>query len=324
MAVYTHITAEQLSGFLAGYNLGTLVSFEGIAQGVGNTNYHVFTDRGRYILTLFEERRVKAEDLPFFFAFSDHLAQRGILTPQALPDKDGKSFGTLAERAATFLNFLPGKDVPKAKLTPDHCASFGEGLARMHRAAGGFKLKRKNSMGPERWRALSDKTAGGADGFETGLRAFISEELETLSAAWPGTKEAPIPLGTIHADMFPDNIFFLDGRMNAVIDFYFSCTDFYAYDLAISINAWCFTPDHRFSPERYAALMNSYLAVRGLSAEEKRLLPLLCRGAALRILLSRLEEYLEHDPQKTLMIPHDPGEYLTKLRFHQQEGLPGV
>jgi homoserine kinase type II len=324
MAVYTHITAAQLSDFLKGYDLGTLVSFEGIAQGVSNTNYHVFTDQGRFILTLFEERRVKAEDLPFFFAFSDHLSQRGIQTPRALPDKNGRSFGMLAERAATFLNFLPGKDIPKVQLTADHCASFGEGLARMHLASEGFDLKRKNSMGPERWQTLAEKTAGGADRFEPGLRAFIAEELQMLMASWPMMEEAPIPVGAIHADLFPDNIFFLDGRMNAVIDFYFSCTDFYAYDLAISINAWCFTPDHRFSPERYRALMGSYLGVRALSDEERRLLPLLCRGAALRILLSRLEETLEHDPEKTLMIPHDPGEYLTKLRFHQVEGLPRV
>ncbi len=324
MAVYTHITAAQLSGFLGGYDLGRLESFEGIAQGVSNTNYHVFTDQGRYILTLFEERRVKAHDLPFFFAFSEHLSQRGIQTPRALPDRNGQSFGTLAERAATFLNFLPGRDIPKAQLTPDHCASFGEGLGRMHLAAEGFTLKRKNSMGPERWQAMAEKTEGGADRFEPGLREYIAEELQTLLASWPTIEGAPIPAGTIHADMFPDNIFFLDGRMNAVIDFYFSCTDFYAYDLAISINAWCFGPDHRFSPERYRALMHSYLGLRELSIEERRLLPLFCRGAALRILLSRLEEYLEHDPEKTLMIPHDPGEYLTKLRFHQGEGLPRV
>ncbi|MCB1838988.1 MAG: homoserine kinase [Alphaproteobacteria bacterium] len=324
MAVYTHITAPELSAFLEGYDLGTLVSFEGIAQGVSNTNYHVFTDKGRYILTLFEERRVKAEDLPFFFAFSEHLSQKGIQTPRALPDQQGRSFGTLANRAATFLSFLQGKDIPKAELTADHCGSFGEGLARMHRAAEGFSMTRKNSMGPERWKALAEKTESGADRFRDGLRQVVADELEALLSAWPDMDRSPVPVGTIHADMFPDNIFFVDGKMSAVIDFYFSCTDFYAYDLAISINAWCFDMQHGFSPKRYEAMMDSYHSVRPLSEEEKRMLPLFCRGAALRILLSRLEEFLEHDPENTLMIPHDPGEYLTKLQFHQKEGLPGV
>ncbi len=322
MAVYTHITAGQLSDFLGLYDLGTLVSFEGIAQGVSNTNYHVFTDRGRFILTMFEERRVNEADLPFFFAFSDHLSHAGIQTPRALPDRAGRNIGRLAGRPAVLLNFLEGKDIPKAELTPAHCGSFGAGLARMHRAADGFGMTRTNSMGPEKWRVLADKTAGGADGFHAGLRTIIADELAALLAVWPG-QDRGVPSGTVHADAFPDNVFFIDGEMSAVIDFYFSCTDFYAYDLAISINAWCFAPDHTFSPERYSAFMQAYQSVRPLSADEAEFLPLFCRGAALRILLSRLEEYLEHDTS-TLMVPHDPGEYLTKLLFHKQEGLPRV
>ncbi|MCL4677257.1 MAG: homoserine kinase [Alphaproteobacteria bacterium] len=322
MAVYTHITAEQLSDFLGLYDLGTLVSFEGIAQGVSNTNYHVFTDRGRIILTIFEERRVNEADLPFFFAFSDHLSRAGIQTPRALPDRAGRNIGRLAGRPAVFLNFLEGKDIPKAQLTAAHCGSFGAGLARMHLAAEGFTITRKNSMGPDKWQTLANKTANGADGFHAGLRTIIAEELAELLAAWPG-QDGRVPVGTVHADAFPDNVFFIDGEMSAVIDFYFSCTDFYAYDLAISINAWCFAPDHTFSPERYRAFMQAYQSVRPLNALEAEFLPLFCRGAALRILLSRLEEYLEHDAS-TLMVPHDPGEYLKKLLFHKRQGLPRV
>lgn len=322
MAVYTHITAQQLSDFLGLYDLGALVSFEGIAQGVSNTNYHVFTDRGRFILTMFEERRVSEADLPFFFAFSDYVSRGGVQAPRALADRAGRTIGRLAGRPAVFLNFLEGKDIPKAKLTPAHCGSFGAGLARMHRAAEGFSLTRTNSMGPEKWRALANKTANGADGFHGGLRAIIADELAELLAVWPG-QDSGVPMGAVHADAFPDNVFFIDGEMSAVIDFYFSCTDFYAYDLAISINAWCFAPDHTFSPDRYRAFMQAYQSVRALSTAEAEFLPLFCRGAALRILLSRLEEYLEHD-SSTLMVPHDPGEYLTKLLFHKREGLPRV
>lgn len=322
MAVYTQISAQELSDFLGLYDLGALVSFEGIAQGVSNTNYHVFTEQGRYILTLFEERRVNEADLPFFFAFSDHLSRGGIHTPRALADRAGRNIGRLAGRPAVFLNFLEGKDILKAKLTPTHCGSFGAGLARMHLAAEGFSMIRKNSMGPDKWRILADKTAGAADGFKQGLRAIIADELAELLRAWPA-HDGGVPVGTVHADAFPDNVFFIDGQMSAVIDFYFSCTDFYAYDLAISINAWCFRPDHTFSLERYSAFIQAYQSLRPLNEAEALVLPLFCRGAALRILLSRLEEYLEHDPS-TLMVPHDPGEYLTKLLFHKQEGLPRV
>lgn len=324
MAVYTQISSKQLTDFLNQYDLGTLVSYEGIAQGVSNTNYHVFTSKGRYILTLFEERRVNKADLPFFFSFSEHLSKKGVLTPRALPNKKGEAIGRLAGKAAVLINFLEGRDIPKSDLTAGHCASFGAGLARMHVAAEGFGFMRKNSMGPEKWVSLADKTAEGADSFKSGLCSFIASELDEILSLWPSQDHSPgIPVGTIHADAFPDNVFFIDGQMSAVIDFYFSCTDFFAYDLALCINSWCFTPDHAFSPERFFSLMNAYNVVRTLTVEEKSVLPLFCRGAAMRILLTRLEEYLEHDPE-TLMVPHDPGEYLTKLKFHKEEGLAGV
>lgn len=324
MAVYTHVSAEELSEFLRLYDLGALVSHEGIAQGVSNTNYHIFTDRGRFILTLFEPRRVVEGDLPFFFAFSEHLSEGGVQTPRALPDREGRSIGRLAGRPAVILNFLEGKDIAKEQISAAHCSSFGAGLARMHVAAQGFSQRRSNSMGPEKWASLARKIGEGAEGFEAGLTTLIAGELHDLMAVWPSPQgEALVPFGAIHADAFPDNVFFKDGEMSAVIDFYFSCTDYYAYDLAIAINAWCFLPDFRFSAERYEALISAYQEVRPLNEAEMTFLPLFCRGAALRILLSRLEEYLEHDPD-ALMVPHDPREYLEKLIFHKMEGLPGV
>ncbi len=323
MAVYTDISDQQLSAFLEDYDLGTLERFEGIAQGVSNSNFHVFTDQGRYILTLFEERRVNKDDLPFFFAFSAHLSEHGILTPRALPDQEGNTIKTLAGKPATILNFLEGQDIPTSELTAAHCRSFGEGLAKIHNSSAGFEMERENSMGPEKWKELAAGTASRADSFESGLRGLIEKELEYALGRWPSHGQDGLAVGPIHADMFPDNVFFVDGKMNAVIDFYFSCTEFLAYEVAICINAWCFNADHSFSDEKYAAFMGGYEAVRPLSAQERNYLPLFCRAAALRILLTRLEEYLDHDPN-TLMVPHDPGEYLTKLRYHQERELAKV
>ena len=323
MAVYTDLSDQQVSEFLEDYDLGTLERFEGIAQGVSNSNFHVFTDQGRYILTLFEERRVNKDDLPFFFAFSAHLSENGISTPRALSDKQGNTIKTLAGKPATILNFLEGRDIPTSELTAAHCRSFGEGLAKIHKASEGFDETCENSMGPSKWKELAANTASRADSFEAGLKDFIARELEFVVGRWPVHGQDGLAVGPIHADMFPDNVFFVDGRMNAVIDFYFSCTDFLAYDVAICINAWCFNADHSFSDEKYAAFMEGYGSVRPLNEPERNYLPLFCRAAALRILLTRLEEYLDHDPD-TLMMPHDPGEYLAKIRYYQERELAKV
>lgn len=321
MAVYTNITLEELSVFLKDYDLGTPINFEGIAQGVSNSNFFVFTDKGRYVLTLFEERRVNEYDLPFFFAYSEYLSQKGFRVPRALSDKKGNIIGRMAGKAASIINFLSGRDIHTKDLSPAHCFSFGDTLARMHKASEGFLQTRENSMGLSRWKMLAEKIGSRADLFEPDLEAFISKEILDLEILWPKMGDPGLPFGTIHADMFPDNIFFEKDKVSGIIDFYFSCTDFYAYDLALSINSWCFISTHEFSVQRFNSLMKAYHSVRALSSEEKMLVPVFCRGAALRILLSRLEEYLEHDPRSTLMIPHDPREYLRKLRFHKAQDI---
>ncbi len=326
MAVYTKINDSQLSDFLKDYDIGKLKSFEGIAQGVSNTNYHIFTDKGRYILTLFEERRVDKDSLPFFFAFSNYLAKNGITTPKTLVDKYGNSIKSLAGKPAAILSFLQGRDIPKVQISAEHCGSLGAGLAAMHNASKGFSMVRDNSMGLEQWQILAEKIGNRAEEFEQGLSANIKQEIEFLLSNWPqkGSKGSKaLPVGAIHADMFPDNVFFQNGKMSAVIDFYFSCTDFYAYDLAIVINAWCFDVDNNFSNHRYESLIEAYSTIYPMTSAEWHSLTVLCRGAALRILLSRLEEYLEHDPAN-LMTPHDPGEYIKKLHFHQNGKLPNA
>lgn len=316
MAVYTPLDAEQVAAFLRRFDLGKYVSHEGIVKGVSNSNFHLFTDKGRFILTLFEKRRVNYADLPFFFAFSQHLAKKDIRCPQAQPDRDGNTVNEIAGRAAVILNFLEGGDVGKDELTPDHCAQAGALAAQMHVAARDFPLTRENSMGIGRWQALVDKAEAYADRFEAGLYDLMRAELDYLHARWPQELEQ----GAVHADMFPDNVFFKDGRLCAVIDFYFSCTDYYAFDLAATANAWCFENEKRFSAERFAAMMREYQLVRPVSAGEKAAMQVLSRGTAFRILLSRLEEYYEHDGG-TLMQPHDPGAYLLRLRFHQENDV---
>ncbi|MCB9991092.1 MAG: homoserine kinase [Rhodospirillales bacterium] len=314
MAVYTQVTQADLEEFLQGYDLGSYLAHEGIAQGVSNSNFHLFTDKGRYILTLFEKRRVNYDDLPFFFAYSGHMADKGIVCPHALPDRGGNVVGTLAGRAVAVLEFLEGVDVKPGDLTPDHLVQVGEVTARMHVAAQDFEPQRENTMGIAHWHRLVDKAADYADEFSPGLYAELQAELTYLKENWP----SGLPRGAVHADIFPDNVFFTDGKLSAVIDFYFSCTDFYAFDLAVTVNAWCFNKEDRFSPERCRAFMAGYQAVRPLPDEEKEALQILHRGSAFRTLISRLEEFHEHDPENTMMVPHDPAAYLKRLYFHQE------
>ena len=317
MAVYTKISKGELEGFLSGYDLGELERFEGIAQGVSNTNYHVFTNKDRYVLTIFEPLRVVEKDLPFFFNFSGYLAQNGIECPQALKDKKGEVIGKLQERPATLINFLNGRDIKVKDLTPDHCAQMGAFLAQMHKVSEGFNETRENSMGFQVFPELYNKIADKADGFESGLRDFLQEELIFLQENWP----KDLPSGVVHADAFPDNVFFNDGKLSAIIDFYFSCTDFYAFDLAITINAWCFDENSIFMPERFSSFMEAYIKERPLSEAEKKAFHVLCRGAVFRTLLSRLEEYFMYDPDTMEMVPHDPAAYLKRLEFHQQRDV---
>lgn len=313
MAVYTSVTGAQVAGFLEAYDLGAYESHEGIAQGVTNSNFHLFTDKGRYILTLFEPRRTDYAQLPFCFAFANHLEAKGIRCPKALPDRKGNIIGELASRPAVILEFLEGRDVPKADLAPAHCAQAGALTAHMHCAARDFAQTRDNTMGVARWPALVEKARDYGDGSYDELAA----EMDWLHENWPRDLES----GAVHADIFPDNVFFTDGKLSAVIDFYFSCTEFYAFDLAVTINAWCFEGEKTFSPARFDAMMDSYRAVRPVPPEERAALQVLARGTAFRTLISRLEEYHAHDPENTLMTPHDPAEYLARLRFHQENDI---
>jgi homoserine kinase type II len=309
VAVYTDVAAEDLTAFLAGYDVGELLSYKGIAEGVENSNFLVHTSRGHFILTLYE-RRVAAGDLPFFLGLMEHLHARGITGPQPVKTKKGDVLGKVAGRPAAVITFLDGMWIRRP--TPNHCTALGEALAKLHLAGLDFKKRRANALSVEGWRALYEKCCERANEVQRDLKPFIEKELEHLENVWPKS----LPQGVIHADLFPDNVFFLGDKLSGLIDFYFACTDALAYDVAVCLNAWCFETDHSYNVTKGKALLAAYAAVRPLSAEEREALPLLARGAALRFLLTRLVDWFDV-PAGALVRPKDPIEYYRKLRFHQ-------
>jgi homoserine kinase type II len=310
MAVYTDVAAEDLARFLAGYDIGELLSYKGIAEGVENSNFLLHSSRGHFILTLYE-RRVAERDLPFFLALMEHLASRGIVCPQPVKNKAGKMLGKLAGRPAAIINFLDGMWIRRPSAA--HCAALGEALARLHLAGADFAMRRDNALSVAGWRQLYDSCGERADKVESNLQQALAAELDMLERNWP----RGLPQGVIHADLFPDNVFFLGDRLSGLIDFYFACTDTLVYDVAICLNAWCFEPDHAYNVTKGRALLASYAKTRPLSHDEWQNLPLFARGAALRFLLTRLVDWLDVPPG-ALVRPKDPREYARKLRFHQR------
>ena len=310
MAVYTDVSTEDLSRFLEGYELGELLSYKGIAEGVENSNFLVHTRSGHYILTLYE-KRVAAGDVPFFLALMEHLASRGINCPQPVKNRKGEALGKLCGKLAAVVTFLDGMWIRR----PDawHCGALGAALARMHLAGADFPKKRKNALSVSGWRPLFEKAADRADTVQRDMRGTIEKELAHLEKTWP----QGLPQGVIHADLFPDNVFFLGQELSGLIDFYFACTDTLAYDVAICLNAWCFEPDRSYNVTKGRDLLNGYIATRPLSTAELEVLPQLARGAALRFLLTRLVDWLDV-PKGALVQPKNPLEYFRKLRFHQK------
>ena len=309
MAVYTEVSFEELKVFLADYELGEPHVFKGIAEGVSNSNYYLQTVNGSYILTLYE-MRVEAADLPFYLGLMEHLARGGIPCPIPVHMRHGDVSGILNDRPAAIFTFLDGVSLrrPAAEL----CRLAGSALAELHAAGGGFGGYRVNTLGPEGWRKLATDCAQQADSVVDGLRTLIDEELSFLDAAWP----AALPQGIVHADLFPDNVLFVDDRLSGLIDFYFACNDALAYDLAVTLNAWCFETDGAFNVTKARALVGGYQEKRALQAEEREALPILCRGAAIRFLLTRLYDWINHSPS-ALVRPKDPREFLPRLRFHR-------
>jgi homoserine kinase type II len=312
LAVYTDITEDELAAFLAEYDVGRLLSYKGIAEGVENSNFLLHLSDASYILTLYE-KRVARGDLPFFLGLMEHLAEKGLSCPLPVHRRDGALLGELAGRPAAVISFLEGMWLrrPKAR----HCRAVGEALARMHIAGADFPLNRKNALTVDNWRPLWMMSRDRAETVARGLVEEIEAELAFLEDKWPGD----LPSGVIHADLFPDNVFFLGDSLSGLIDFYFACNDLLAYDVAVCLNAWCFEKDGSFNITKGMAFLDGYDAVRRLGPAERQALPLLARGSALRFFLTRLYDWLT-TPEGALVVKKDPMEYLRRLRFHRRIG----
>lgn len=309
MAVYTDVGETELTEFLADYDLGQVLSYKGIAEGVENSNFLLRTTGGTFILTLYE-KRVEKNDLPFFLGLMEHLAQHGLSCPLPVRMRNGETLGELAGRPGAIFTFLEGMGARRP--TPAHCRAVGSAMARMHAIGASFDMRRANGLSMEAWRPLFQSCPNRVDEVEHGLGDEIARELDKIEAAWP----RDLPSGVIHADLFTDNVFFLGGSLSGIIDFYFACNELLAYDVAITLCAWCFEPDGSFNLTKGTALLNGYQAVRPLQAEEVAALPILCRGAAMRFLLTRLYDWLTV-PDGSFVMKKDPLEYLKKLRFHR-------
>jgi homoserine kinase type II len=318
VAVYTHLSDDEIAAFLASYDMGVLVSAKGIAEGIENTNYLLETKSGsateRYILTVYEQR-VDVSELPFFMDLTTHLAVRGIPCARAVTARNGKVILPLAGKSAALIYFLEGKGNPD--ITPAHLSQLGGLCAQMHVAARSFGGSRRNALGLGGWQRLYERFAARADEICEGLSEEIAAELEFLRANWP----CDLPAGVVHTDLFPDNVFFDEKAktptISGVIDFYFACHDLWAYDLLIAMNAWCFDDQFKFVPARAKALFAAYQQERALTEEECEMLPVLARGAAMRFLVTRCYDWLNR-PEGALVNPKDPMEYVAKLRFHQK------
>jgi homoserine kinase type II len=310
VAVYTEVGDEDLSAFIATYDLGAVLAFKGIAEGVENTNYYLHTSAGSFIVTLYE-KRVREADLPFFLGLMEHLATRGLTCPQPVRNRNGASLGRLAGRPAAVITFLDGLSIrrPNAR----HCHAVGEALARLHLAGRDYPGERPYALSLAGWPPLFAAAEGEADRVAPGLAERTRRELDDLVNRWP----EGLPGGIIHADLFTDNVFFIGDAVSGLIDFYFACTDAFAYDLAICLNAWCFEPDAAFNVTKGRAMMAGYEKVRRLTGEEVAALPVLCRGSALRFMLTRLVDWL-NVPPGALVKPKDPLEYDRKLAFHRR------
>ncbi len=311
MAVYTHVSSEDIDAFLQRFNVGKLRMAKGIAEGVENSNYLIETDTARFILTLYE-KRVQLDDLPFFLDYTSHLAAAGLPVPRAVSDAGGKQLQELAGKPACLIEFLSGISVTEP--TPNQCFALGICLAHIRDVSGGFAMKRPNALSVAGWHDLAAKIGARASEIAPGLAESIASALADVSRLWP----TDLPRGAIHADLFPDNVLFTGEMVSGLIDFYFACTDIHAYDLAVCLNAWTFSNDGTaHMAKRAEALMRGYESIHPLSAAERDALPILCQGAALRFLLTRAFDWL-NTPPDALVTRKDPLAYLRRLEHYRE------
>ena len=316
MAVYTTIEDQEIIALLDRYDIGQLLSLAGIAEGVENSNFLLRTDQNNFILTLYEKRTNKS-DLPFFMGLKQHLSAAGVNCPLPISDRRGNVLQRLAGRPGAIFSFLDG--VSYRSPTATHCEKLGKILAEIHVKTADFTQTRPNALGPDSWQALLASIDRDPDDLPPHLRVQAKDLVSDIIDRWPDN----LPLGTIHADLFPNNVMFVGDELTGVIDFYFACTDILAYDLSICLNSWCFEKDGSFNITKSAALIAGYQSVRALSAAEIEALPILCTGSAIRFFLTRLYDWI-NTPQDALVKPHDPMEYWGKIRFHSKVTGPSA
>ena len=312
MAVYTKINSSDTTLIEKLFNFGKIKKFQGIKKGIENTNYIIYTNQDKYILTIFE-RRVKSKDLPFFMKLMSGLSKLGINCPEPLKNKKDEFLFKIKNKKACIVSFLEGKD--KEQLSNKDCFIVGKNAALLHKASKKLKLYRKNSLSINSWGSILNKIDDKINKFSKNLKDLMRDDLRDIKNKWP----KKMSNGIIHSDLFIDNIFFNKGKFHGFIDFYFSANDFLSYELATCINALCFKKKNRkfvLDKKRSSNLLKGYQSVRKLSEIEKRNLNTLCRGSALRYLLTRSYDYL-NTPKQAIIKIKDPKEYIDKLNFHR-------
>ena len=302
MAVYTQITKKDLSLLLDKYELGNLIKFQGILEGVENTNYQLSTTKGKY--------RVKKNEIPFFIELQNYLSNNNIKCPKPISDNNKDYINKIHNKSFVIMSFLNGKKINK--VLPNHCYQLGKELANIHKTTANFKLNRKNNLDQSNWKNLFKKCKNSQNDNYKHFYNSIEEELDYLQSHWPKN----LPKGIIHADLFQDNVFFINNILSGLIDFYFACYDYYSYELAICINAWCFKKNGVIDKEKYNSILEGYQSIRKIEIDEFKNLPILLRGAAMRFLITRLYDEIFHS-QEAFVSPKDPLEYINILEFHQ-------
>ena len=311
MAIYTKLSESKLREFFSKYNLGNFINYKEIKEGIENTNYFIETEKGKFILTLYE-KRVDEKDLPFFMSLMKNLFDKNFPSPQPIINKNGNYISEISGKKAAVVSFLDGSE--KKNLNPDNCYEIGIQTAKLHLITKNLTGKRENKLSINSWRKIYKKIENECPKIHVKLAETIEKNLNEIENDWPQN----IPSGIIHADLFPDNIFFKKEKLSGIIDFYFSCYDFYAFEIAICLNALCFEgrkENLSFNVTKAKKFIDGYSEIRKLSEEEKKSLKILCQGAAMRFLLTRVFDYLNLTKGAIVKIK-DPIEYLKRLEFH--------
>jgi homoserine kinase type II len=312
MAVYTKLNKENIEEILSNYSIGNLKEFRGIEEGIENTNYFLLVDNNKYILTIYE-KRVKEKDLPFFSQLMSDLDKSGFKCPVPIESNNKKTIINYKNKNLMIVSFLEGK--AKNILSPENCKSVGQEVAKMHEITKNFNIKRENNLSVNSWRNIFDQIKDKCVYIHKDLPLLIESNLKDVEKNWPKN----LPTGIIHADLFSDNIFFDNNNLSGIIDFYFSCNDFYALEIAICFNALCFDGQKNnlsFNVTKAINFMNGYNQFRKLNNDEKKCIKVLSQGSALRFLLTRVFDSL-NTVEGAIVKVKDPMEYLVRLEFHK-------